>query len=315
MHERKLTSPVPVADADGPATPEAGSRADVSEQPVVDEGGAVTQEPAKPKSDVDIDAGERTQPTRPVDREAVDAIAGDGALPPARTGYSFSHILRQIAMGLCLAAFVWLGTMFVLVVTYRFFNPPFSALMVIRMFEGHQVNQRWVSLGNISPNLVRAVVSSEDSRFCQHWGIDPEAVEAAIRRARNGTPRGASTITMQLSKNLFLWPDKSYFRKALEVPITLMIEAIWPKWRIAEVYLNVVEWGKGIYGADAAARHHFRTRARKLDKRQAALLAVSLPNPILRRAGKPSRLMTRMGRTIEARMRGLGRAADCVLKR
>ncbi len=213
------------------------------------------------------------------------------------------------------AAGVWLATMFMLIVVFGFLNPPLSALMLIRMAGGQTIDQRWVSIEGISPNLVRAVISSEDARFCSHWGIDTDEIEAAIRRARGGLPRGASTMTMQLAKNLFLWPEKSYFRKALEAPLTLMIEALWSKRRIAEVYLNVVEWGPGIFGAQAAARHHFKKPASTLSAAQAAALAVSLPNPIARQPSRHGPRLRAMSRTVQARMRAMGGGANCVLGR
>ncbi len=231
-------------------------------------------------------------------RRNLDAIAGF-----VRTGLWF----------LLAAAGVWLATMFMLIVLFGFFNPPLSALMLIRMAGGQTIDQRWVPIEGISPNLVRAVISSEDARFCSHWGIDTDEIEAAIRRARGGLPRGASTMTMQLSKNLFLWPEKSYFRKALEAPLTLMIEATWSKRRIAEVYLNVVEWGPGIFGAQAAARRHFNRPASALTAQQAAALAVSLPNPIARQPSRHGPRLRAMSRTVQARMRAMGRGAACVL--
>lgn len=233
-------------------------------------------------------------------RRNLDAIAGF-----ARKGLWF----------LLAGAGVWLATMAMLIVVFGFLNPPLSALMLIRMAGGQTIDQRWVPIEGISPNLVRAVISSEDARFCSHWGIDTDEIEAAIRRARGGLPRGASTMTMQLAKNLFLWPEKSYFRKALEAPLTLMIEAMWSKRRIAEVYLNVVEWGPGIFGAQAAARHHFKKPASALTAAQAAALAVSLPNPIARQPARHGPRLRAMSRTVQARMRSMGAGASCVLGR
>lgn len=226
---------------------------------------------------------------------------------------SIAGFLRKGFWFVLAAAGVWLATMFMLIVVYGFFNPPLSALMLIRMAGGQTIDQRWVPIEGISPNLVRAVISSEDARFCSHWGIDTDEIEAAIRRARGGLPRGASTMTMQLSKNLFLWPDKSYFRKALEAPLTLMIEAVWSKRRIAEVYLNVVEWGPGIFGAEAASRRHFKKPASMLSPAQAAALAVSLPNPIARQPSRHGPRLKAMSRTVQARMRAMGGGAACVL--
>jgi len=216
----------------------------------------------------------------------------------------------------CLLGLVGIGAlMTVLVGSYRFVDPPVSSLMLIRSAQGYEREQRWVPLSQISPHLIRAVISSEDGRFCTHYGIDIEEIQAAIRRARGGLPRGASTMTMQLAKNLFLWTDKSYFRKAIEAPLTLMIEAFWPKWRIAEVYLNVVEWGPGIYGAEAAARHHFGKSAASLTPREAALLAVSLPAPLKRNPGRPKALTRKLANNIVRRVRLMGDTYhECVLQ-
>lgn len=194
----------------------------------------------------------------------------------------------------------WFSVVMLLIVVYRFINPPFSNLMLLERLGGTRITQKWVPIEDISPNLHRAVIMSEDGRFCYHWGIDFAEVLSAIRRASGGTPRGASTITMQVSKNLFLWPSKSYVRKAMEVPVTFAIELVWPKQRILEVYLNIAEWDRGVFGAEAAARAHFRRSAKYLTLRQAALLAVALPNPISRDAGNPgpwtSRRATRIQR-------------------
>ena len=151
-------------------------------------------------------------------------------------------------------------------------------------------------LDRISPYLQRAVITSEDGRFCQHRGVDWGEIEEAIERARDGIPRGGSTISMQVVKNLFLWPSKSYVRKALEIPLTFAIELAWPKPRILEIYLNIAEWGPGVFGAEAAARYHFGKSAAALTPSQAALLAVSLPNPMERRAGAPGPGIAAAGR-------------------
>ena len=193
----------------------------------------------------------------------------------------------------------WFSVVLLLIVVYRFVNPPYSNLMVLERIGGTRITQKWVPLEAISPNLHRAVIMSEDGRFCRHWGIDFAEVLSAIRRASGGTPRGASTITMQVSKNLFLWPSKSYVRKAIEVPVTFAIELVWPKRRILEVYLNIAEWDRGVFGAEAAARAHFKRSAKHLTARQAALLAVALPNPITRDASNPGRWTSRRATRIQ----------------
>jgi monofunctional biosynthetic peptidoglycan transglycosylase len=207
----------------------------------------------------------------------------------------------------------WFTVVIFLIAVYRFVNPPFSSLMVTQWSTGTSIHREWVPIERISPNLVRAVIASEDGRFCRHWGIDFGEIAAAIKRTSRGVPRGASTITMQVSKNLFLWPAKSYVRKVIEVPLTYAIEIMWPKRRIMEVYLNIAEWGPGVFGAEAAAREHFNRSATRLSSRQAAQLAVALPNPFQRDAGDPGPWTSRRASVIQRRAARSPEAAACVL--
>ena len=216
-----------------------------------------------------------------------------------------SFALRAVAVYAALLVF--------LVAVFRFVDPPGSALMALRWLGGTSVDRTWVPISSISPHLVRAVIVSEDWTFCSHYGIDVEAMQQAIEKAKGGIPRGASTISMQVTKNMFLWPSKSYVRKAIEVPLTFVMELLWPKRRILEVYLNVAEWGPGIFGAEAAARHHFQKSAASLTSREAAQLAASLPNPIQRDASDPGRGTARKAGIVQARMRIAGSVANCVL--
>ena len=166
------------------------------------------------------------------------------------------------------------------ILAYRFVPPPITPLMVIRRVEGAPIRQRFVPLDRISPALIRAVVASEDEKFCFHHGFDWEALDAAWKDWRAGRePKGASTITMQTAKNLFLWPGRSVLRKGIEAYLTVLIELFWSKQRIMETYLNIIEWGDGIYGAEMAARAHFGKPAAALTAREAALFAAVLPNP------------------------------------
>ena len=207
----------------------------------------------------------------------------------------------------------WFIAIIVLVAVFRFVNPPFSTLMAMQWVSGTKIDQRWEPIDNISPNLVRAVITSEDGRFCRHWGIDYIEVVHAIRNSSGGIPRGASTISMQVAKNLFLWPSKSYVRKAIEVPVTYAIELFWPKRRIMEVYLNIAEWGPGVFGAEAAARSHFGRSASRLTRYQSARLAVSLPNPITRDAGNPGPWTRRRAGVIQRRAASSPQNAACVV--
>lgn len=202
------------------------------------------------------------------------------------------------------AAAGYLGLIVVLLFAYRVINPPMSSLMVQHWASGGEVIQDWVSIEQISPQIVRAVLLSEDGRFCQHRGVDLLEMQAAIERAGDGgVPRGASTISMQVIKNLFLWPSKSYVRKAIEIPMTYLMELLWPKRRIMEVYLNIAEWGPGIFGVESAAKFHFNKPASRLNEREAAQLAVALPNPYSRDAGDPGPQTRRLASDVQTRMR------------
>jgi monofunctional biosynthetic peptidoglycan transglycosylase len=207
----------------------------------------------------------------------------------------------------------WFCVVLGLIALYRFINPPFSSLMAMQWVGGTDVHQDWVPLESISPNLIHAVVVSEDSRFCEHWGIDFVEIAEALKRTPFGPPRGASTITMQVAKNLFLWPAKSYVRKVIEVPLTFAIELFWPKRRILEVYLNIAEWGPGIFGAEAASQAYFNRPASRLSARQAAQLAVALPNPIARDAGSPGPRTAHQASVIQRRTGHEPEAIGCVM--
>jgi monofunctional biosynthetic peptidoglycan transglycosylase len=167
-----------------------------------------------------------------------------------------------------------------LTAAYRYVPPPITPLMVIRLFEGEGINKDWVPLDRMSPHLGRAVIALEDTAFCSHSGFDWDEVANAVEDRLKGEPmRGASTISMQTAKNVFLWPDRHVTRKLLEAPLTVLIETFWDKRRILEVYLNVIEWGPGIYGIEAASHTYFGKPASRISRREAALLAAVLPNP------------------------------------
>jgi monofunctional biosynthetic peptidoglycan transglycosylase len=199
------------------------------------------------------------------------------------------------------------------VLAYRVVPPPGTPLMLIRALEGHGLDRARVSLDEIAVPLREAVLAAEDNRFCGHRGFDTVELRDAISDWRaGGRLRGASTISMQTSKNLFLWPGRDWLRKGLEAYMTVWLELLLPKRRILEHYLNNVEFGPGIYGAQAAARHHFGRDAAALTPRQAALLAAVLPNPLERSAGAPSDFVQRQADRIQTRMRQLGPLLDCV---
>lgn len=191
--------------------------------------------------------------------------------------------------------------------------PPVSTLMLARYASLLWVERSYVPLEGISPHLIRSVVASEDAKFCNHNGADWEALGTQIEALGEGeSPRGASTITMQLAKNLFLWSDRSYVRKGLELPLALMIDAILPKRRILELYLNVAEWGEGIFGAEAAAQAWFGKPASKLSASEAARLATALPSPLTRNPASPSPGHVRLARTNQARARAIGPHVECI---
>lgn len=211
----------------------------------------------------------------------------------------FRHfLLKSVALFLALT----MGMILIL----RWLPPPSSAFMVQQRFSGIAVDYRWVPMQRISPNAALAVIASEDQNFFTHWGIDLEAIADAIEdnrtRQRN---RGASTISQQVAKNLFLWPGHSYIRKALEAYLTLVMELLWPKQRILEVYLNIVEMGKGVFGVEAAGQQFFHKQALHLNRYESATLAAVLPNPKKMSAEHPSNYVAHRTRQIIQQMTAL----------
>ncbi|MCB1473310.1 MAG: monofunctional biosynthetic peptidoglycan transglycosylase [Rhodobiaceae bacterium] len=204
----------------------------------------------------------------------------------------------------------------VLVPVYRFVDPPVSTLMLRDMVRGQAYSRTWVDIDEMAPVLAHSVIVSEDARFCVHNGVDWGAIRVVVNDLRAGkTPRGASTIAMQTAKNLFLWPSRSYLRKAIEVPLAYYMDLVWPKRRLIEIYLNTVEWDDGVYGAEAASRHYFGRSAARLTRRQAALLATALPMPGIRNPGGPSRRHARVAGIVEKRARAAGPWVRCIGKR
>jgi monofunctional biosynthetic peptidoglycan transglycosylase len=207
------------------------------------------------------------------------------------------------------------------VIIYSVVPPPVTFLMIKRAAEGEGLSRRWRSLDDISPSLVQAVIAAEDSTFCSHHGFDVKAIEQALKanaqaeKSGAGRIRGGSTISQQTAKNVFLWPGRDWIRKGLESGYTVLIEAVWGKRRIMEVYLNVAEWAPGVYGAEAAARHWFDKSADELTPREAARLAAILPSPRRYKAASPGPYVRRRASRIQAAMgtvRNEGLAA-CVL--
>lgn len=214
------------------------------------------------------------------------------------------------------ALLIALALPYALTLLYRFV-PPVSTLMLADIVTLQPVHRSWVPLSQISPNLVNAVIASEDGAFCSHHGMDFKQMQRSISVAidRDRPVAATSTITQQTVKNLYLWGGRSYARKLLEAPLTFWTELWWPKRRIVEAYLNIAEWGEGIYGAEAASRRHFGISAKNLDARQAALLAATLPNPIERNAGRPGPGTQEIASAIQRRVRGTGPEVACVRQR
>ena len=204
----------------------------------------------------------------------------------------------------------------VVVAIYRFVPPPVTWLMVQRTFEGRGFERTWVPMQDISPNLVRAVIAAEDARFCEHMGFDVGAIQKAMAANEAGKKlRGGSTISQQTAKNVFLWPGRDWVRKGLETWFTALIEVGWGKRRIMEVYLNSIEWGPGVYGAEAAARKNFKVPAKALSVAQSARLAAILPSPLKWKAAKPGPYVQRRTGKITRNARAVRREGltACVL--
>lgn len=209
---------------------------------------------------------------------------------------------------------LWLTFSIGAVLLLRWLDPPFSAYMAETTLSAwtardstYQFRHRWVDLARISPNLPLAVVASEDQKFPEHWGFDVEAIEKAYAMNQHShRVRGASTISQQVAKNMFLWTGRSYFRKGLEAYFTVLIEACWPKRRILEMYLNIAEFGYGTYGAEAAAVRYFHQPAARLTRRDAALLAAVLPNPQRLLVAAPSPYLEQRRAWILEQMQALG---------
>lgn len=230
--------------------------------------------------------------------------------PNGAKGKWYEPLLRLLALSLL----TFIATTVILTLLLTFVNPNLTMLMVIKRHStgeqggGERIRKCWVGIGSISPNAVLAVCAAEDGKFMQHNGFDWDAIRKALKSNRKGNRlRGASTISQQTAKNLFLWPKRSWVRKGLEAYFTLLIETFWSKRRIMEVYLNVAEFGNGIYGVEKASQLYYHKSAGQLTRHEAAMLATVLPAPLSRNPAKPSSYMVRYQRTILRNMNGLGR--------
>ena len=249
--------------------------------------------------------------TQPVDAAVSAPVPGTIGRLPER---GHVRLRRYLRWGFYVAAFL-VAWPIILTLVYVVVPPPVSNIMLLRTLSGNGIDKTWVSLDQISPWLARAVITSEDARFCEHNGVDWVEFQGVVEDAFDddeGPVRGASTIPMQTAKNLFLWDGRFFIRKGLEIPEALWMDLIWRKRRMIEIYLNIVEWAPGVYGAEAAAQHHFHKSAKDLSKREAALLAAVLPNPIKRQAGKPSKRVKSIANRILIRLGGMGPYLTCL---
>jgi monofunctional biosynthetic peptidoglycan transglycosylase len=272
--------------------------------PPVDAGvEASAQQAPEPPLTLDTPAPPPPLPPYPPRRDPATPPPRVPPARPVRRGGGFGRFLRRafVALFLLVVVFPLAGTLL-----FRFVPPPFTILMVQRVFEGKGWDYRWRSIDKMSPALVQAAIAAEDARFCSHKGFDLEAIEKAMANNRRGKRiRGGSTISQQTAKNVFLWPARSWVRKGLEAYYTVLIETVWGKRRIMEVYLNVAEMGAGTYGAEAAARRYFGVSADQLTRAQAARLVAILPNPLKYKA-------VQSGPYVAKRSRRIGAAAGTV---
>jgi monofunctional glycosyltransferase len=241
-----------------------------------------------------------------------DGDLGPGLAGRARSPFGAGRLLRRLVQAGLGLVLLWVGAVFWLGVLY-WAVPPVSTLMLGRWLSLQPVERAYVALEEISPHLQLAVMTSEDGRFCEHGGVDWDMLRNVVEAAdEDGPARGASTIPMQTAKNLFLWPSRSYIRKGLELPVALYLDLIWPKPRMMEIYLNVAEWGEGVFGAEAAARRYFGKPAKALSRREAALLATALPNPLVRNPARPSARHRALAARLMGRMEGQAPHSGCL---
>lgn len=234
-------------------------------------------------------------------------------MPETKPGGGSQTKSRRLRRLFVRATTLILGIPLVAILLFRFLPPPATPLMFIRLIQGYSWQRDWVSHTEIAPSLAAAVIAAEDNRFCEQWlGFDFDALREQVDAWSDGErPRGASTITMQTAKNLFLWPGRDPIRKLLEAWLTPQISLLWPRQRVLEVYLNIVEFGPGVYGAEAAARRYFDKPAARLSTREAALLAAVLPNPLEWSAEEPGPYVRRRAAIIERRINQLGPLLAC----
>ena len=241
-------------------------------------------------------------------------------MPPARKQRLYDgdaqrrprRLLPRIAWAVLIGLLLLLLLPYLLVPLYRVVNPV-STMMAWRWATGARVETSFVPIERMAPALPVTVIASEDGRFCRHRGVDWQEIRERVEEVDDiSEARGVSTITQQTAKNLFLWPGRSFLRKALEAPLALWIDFVLPKWRVLEIYLNIAEWGpNGQFGAEAGSRYAFNKSVRSLNRREAALLAAVLPNPRRRSAKQPGPAVRRLAALYEARASAQAVLARC----
>jgi len=244
---------------------------------------------------------------------------GEGDEPPATRarGHAPVPMIRRLIYA---ALFVLVGLVAIPAVLVPIYAipavHPVSTLMLAEHFSFQPYEREWTPIDKIAPIMVASAMMSEDGQYCFHGGVDWDALGTVVDQAVNEgeAGRGASTIPMQTVKNLFLWNGRSFLRKALELPLAIYADFVWSKRRTMELYLNIAEWGDGIYGIGAASRFYFNKPASQLTARQAALLAVALPSPLTRDPARPSPGLRRLASVVEARARASGDYTGCVLR-
>jgi len=246
----------------------------------------------------------KSRPAATGDKAAGGAADEETGVKPARS------LLRRILRFALLVLVVLVAAPIVLVPLYLVV-PPISTLMVATRITDGPIERQWAGFDDIARVAVLSVMMSEDARFCSHGGVDWEELNKVLDNP-DGPSRGASTISMQTVRNLFLWQSPSYLRKALEIPLALYSDLVWSKQRTMEIYLNIAEWGPNVFGIEAAAQHHFGRSAKDLTANQSALLAVTLPSPRVRDPAKPSRQMKALARTVAARVKASGGYIECL---
>lgn len=235
--------------------------------------------------------------------------AGSGSKTKGKTKVKRWRPLRWLSIWLLRGLAVAVAFVFLVILMFTAVNPPVTHTIWVEKRRLGDVDRQWVAFENVAPVMARSVVAAEDANFCEHWGFDVDAIRAAIE---GGGARGGSTISQQVVKNVFLWQNRSWVRKALETAITPVVEAVWSKRRIIEVYLNVAEMGEGVFGVEAAARKYFGVGPEELTEVQASRLAAVLPSPKTRSAAKPSAKLRKRAAAIRdgaATIRADGRAA------